>query len=121
MSKLHMVTTCISTNPDVKLKGHSRKPQTATVAAGTSVEPIEEVFSERLNACETKASVRSRTEELEFQIARGWLNSRMAAAYLGIKVKTIYNLKSKGLIKANGKRKLGFDLKDLDRVLEGMK
>ena len=97
------------------------KHEAATVAADCNSTSIAMNLTENIKACESKSLVRSRTDEFEFQITRGWLDADMAAAYLGVKVKTVYNLKSKALLKSNGNRKLGFNLKDLDQVLEGMK
>ena len=71
--------------------------------------------------CKTKSLVQIKIEEFQFQIARGWLDSRMAAHYLGIKIKTLYNLKSRALIKPEGKHKSIYRLAELDRVLKGLK
>jgi len=97
------------TKPVPKFMGqvkNSTKQPTATVAVG--------------DTCETTSFVRSRIEEFKFQIARGWLNSKMAAAYLGISVKTLHNMKSKGHIHAEGKRqKPIFRIAELDKFLMG--
>lgn len=77
---------------------------TATVAVG--------------DCCETNKFMRSRIDELEFQKARGWLDVRMAADYLGITPKTLYNLKSSSKLQSSGNRKLMFAIAELDKYLK---
>jgi len=84
---------------------------------------VENVNNERVDPCNKSKDMRSHSlvEEFQFQIARGWLDTKMAARYLGVSVKTLYNLKSKRIVISEGQRRQMFRLKDLDRALQKMK
>ena len=121
MSKVLIHEAIVCTKPDTKVNGQIVKTKTATVA--TLDEPNLSLgkADSKLDPCDCSKDMRSRIEEFKFQVARGWLNSVIAAAYLGISVKTLYNLKNKGLIKSEGEIKLIFKLNELDRFLKGQK
>lgn len=80
---------------------------------------VENVNNQRVDPCNKSKIMRSRIEEFEFQKMRGWLDSKMAANYLGISLGTLYNLKDKGFVKSDGNRKLVFRINELDRYLKG--
>jgi len=121
MSKTPTNEALMWTNPAERDDGQASEFKTATVATLNKTEDSMFKSASNSDPCERRPTVRSRIEEFEFQKARGWFDSAMAAAYLGISVKTIYNLRNKGLLKSDSDKKLIFRLNKLDEFLRGTK
>jgi len=121
MSKNPTKEALMWTNPAARDDGQASEDKTATIATLNKIEDSMFKSTSNSDPCERHTTVRSRIEELEFQKARGWLDSKMAAAYLGISVKTFYNLRNKGLLKSDSDKKLIFRLNKLDEFLKGTK
>lgn len=105
-------------------KGHNSKKPVSMVETATRTKITASPKSTVLDPCYNEQDMRSRIARLDFAKARGWLRVNEAADFLGLSPKTIYNLKLKGKLKpmnATNRRKLIFDLHELNKFLRGTK
>lgn len=110
--------------PVQRYKGHNSKKPVSMVETAIRKKITSSPQSIELDPCYTEQHMRSRIARLDFAKARGWLKVNEAADFLGLSPKTIYNLKLKGKLKpmnATNRRKLIFDLHELNKFLRGTK
>jgi len=121
MSKPNTKRAVASTKYVPEFDGHPTVAPISTIEIANTAESNSSGSDPDSKPCKTKLPVQSKIENFQFQIARGWLDAGMAASYLGISRKTLYNLRYKGWFQSAGHRRLIFRLADLDLALEKLK
>lgn len=121
MSKPNTKRAVGSTKYVAEFDGHPKVAPVSTIETANTTESNSLGSGSDPKPCKTKSLVTSKIDNFQFQIARGWLDASMAASYLGISRKTLYNLRYKGWFQSAGNRRLIFRLADLDLALKKLK